>query len=286
MGMETSLAELPLALFSTLTRMGAGAFGLLAIAFFTRSYDEAALKKIDKMTIVPLAFVLIGFVCASFHLANPIHAINVLTNVGSSPLSNEILVGIIFCVIAVVYWLVMLLGKASYGVRKGLAALTAVCGLVLCVFIGAAYGVNTIPSWDTIMSPLSILCYGLLGGSAVGLIVLHPIASEEKGSSASAYLVVSWAGAIGSALFLCIQMGMASGLSNNMFYGSDIVGTLIPWIVVAVIFILATGVALMMEIRKQKPMYYQWVVVALAFVGILIARLCFYGIEFSVGLGL
>ncbi len=46
--MEITFAEMPLALFSTLAPMGAGAFVILAIAFLTAKLDGDALKKIDR----------------------------------------------------------------------------------------------------------------------------------------------------------------------------------------------------------------------------------------------
>ena len=288
MGMELGLTELPLALFSTLSPMGAGAFMLLAVAFFTRSLDEEALKKVDRLTVIPLLFVIVGFICAFFHLASPQHAFGVFANIGFSPMSNEILMGVIFCLVAIVYWIVAMATKMSEGLRKGLSAVVAIVGLVFCVFVGLAYGMDTIPSWDNAMVPLSTLLFGLLGGSAVGMGVIY--SADCFDGSAKQFnmvaLVLSWAGAIGSALFFGLNMGTVSGLENNMMLGADVIGALLPWIITAVIVILLTGVALTFEIQKKRAVFYTWIVVIVAFVGILIARLAFYGAEFSVGLGI
>ena len=64
--MQFSVAELPLALFTTLAPLGAGAFIALACAFFTTSFSDEQKKKIDRGTIIPLVIVIIGFICAFF----------------------------------------------------------------------------------------------------------------------------------------------------------------------------------------------------------------------------
>lgn len=288
MGMEYALQELPLALFSTLAPMGAGAFTLLAVAFFTCDLDEAALKKVDRLTVIPLIFVVVGFICAFFHLASPFNAFGVFSNVGSSPMSNEILMGVIFCVVAIIYWIIVLAAKLSDGLRKGLCTVVAILGLVFCIFVGLAYGMDTIPSWDNFAVPLSTLFYGLLGGCAVGMTVIYGAgcASADAKSFNTVALVLSWCGAIGSALFFALNMGIASGVSNNMMLGSDVIGLILPWVITAIVVIILAGVALMLEIRKVRASFYPWIAVVVAFIGILIARLAFYAAEISIGLSI
>ena len=69
------MAELPLALFTTLAPVGAGAFIALAVAFFTTKFSDEQLKKIDRMTTIPVVVLVAGFICAFFHLASPMHAL-------------------------------------------------------------------------------------------------------------------------------------------------------------------------------------------------------------------
>ena len=120
------MAELPLALFTTLAPVGAGAFIALAVAFFTTKFSDEQLKKIDRMTTIPVVVLVAGFICAFFHLASPMHAFGVFAGLGASPLSNELLAGVVFAVLAIVYWIVALAGKLGEGARKGFAAVVAV----------------------------------------------------------------------------------------------------------------------------------------------------------------
>ena len=72
--MAAAFHELPLALFTTLASIGAGAFITLTVAFFTTKFDDEVLARIDKLALVPAIFVIVGFIAAFFHLANPMAA--------------------------------------------------------------------------------------------------------------------------------------------------------------------------------------------------------------------
>ena len=170
--MASAFAELPLALFSTLAPMGAGAFLILAILFSTTKVDDAAAKRIDRFTAIPVALVIVGFIAAFFHLASPLHAFGVFAGLGSSPLSNELAMGCVFAVVMLVYWIWASAGKMSAGVRKGLLWATAVLGLVFAWFTGMAYMIDTIPSWNTFAGPVQMIGFALLGGAAVAVLVL------------------------------------------------------------------------------------------------------------------
>lgn len=288
MGMELGLTEMPLALFSTLAPMGAGAFTLLAVAFLVRGFELEVLRRIDRFTVIPLIFIVVGFICAFFHLASPFNAFGVFANIGTSPMSNEILVGVIFCIVAIVYWIVAIARPMGEGLRKGFSVVVALCGLIFCLFIGLAYGMDTIPSWNDAMVPLSTLFFGVLGGSAVGMAVLYCAGagdSEDKTFNTAA-MAVSWIGVIGSALFFGLNMAGLAGLQNNMMSGMNVLSNLLPWVVTSVIVMVIAGIGLMLEIRKERVAFYPWLVIIVAFIGILIARIAFYGAEFSIGLGM
>jgi anaerobic dimethyl sulfoxide reductase subunit C (anchor subunit)/Tat-targeted selenate reductase subunit YnfH len=187
---EHAASELPLALFSTLAPLGAGAFILLAIAFFTRDFNAQQFKRIDILTGVPLLVVLGGFAAAFAHLQTPTNAFFVLGGIGRSPLSNEILCGMVFLMTAGSYWLVALTGRLTLDIRRvwvSLAALTALC---FAITIGVAYAVKTIPSWDTPLSPVALVGFSLLGGVALGRVVLQGARFEGSDSATAASVVV------------------------------------------------------------------------------------------------
>ncbi len=126
------------------------------------------------MTAIPAVVLLVGFIGAFMHLASPFAAFGVFGGIGSSPLSNEIVAALVFCVVAIVYWALALAGKlpAAGGARKALLIALAVLSLVFAVFCGLAYMMDTIPTWNTPASIVQMLGYAIAGGAAIGFTVL------------------------------------------------------------------------------------------------------------------
>ena len=213
--MEAAFAELPLALFTTLAPMGAGAFIALALAFFTTTFTDDQVKKIDRMTLIPFVVVLVGFAASFFHLASPLHAAGVFAGIGSSPLSNEILVGSLFVVLALVYVILALAGKLSGGARKGFVAVVAVAAAVFACFTGMAYMMETIASWNSPLVVVQLLGFALLGGMPLGTLVLGlagALPDALKGSFKTAGIVVAAAGAVLAIGGFCVQVMGVGGM--------------------------------------------------------------------------
>lgn len=280
-------AELPLALFTTLAPIGAGAFIALAVAFFTTKFSDEQLKKIDRMTTIPVVVLVLGFICAFFHLANPLHAFGVFAGVGSSPLSNELVAGCVFAALAVIYWIVALAGKLSEGARKGFAAVVAVMAVVFACFTGAAYMMDTIASWNTPMVPVAVLGFSLLGGVSLGVLVLALAGALEdaaKGGFKMAALVVLVVGLVLGVAGLLVQVMGVSGMSNALVDGVDLVAAASAPMWIGVVCMVVAAVAAFMALRNTKSAALAAAAPVLAVVGVFAARLAFYAVQLSVGL--
>lgn len=285
--MEAAFAELPLALFTTLAPMGAGAFVALALAFTTTVFGEEQVKRIDRMTIIPLVVVLVGFAASFAHLASPMHAPGVFFGVGSSPLSNEILVGSIFVILALVYTIVALAGKLSPAVRKGFIIVVAVGAVVFAWFTGMAYLMDTIPSWNTPFVPIQLLGFSLAGGMPLGVLVLGLAGSLDealKGAFGKACAIVAIVGALLAIVGLCAQIAEVSTLVNPLIVGADLVAGVTVWVAVAVTCLVVATVATVVATAGKNPVALATVGSVVAVVGILVARLVFYAVQMSVGL--
>lgn len=281
------MAELPLALFTTLAPIGAGAFIALAVAFFTTKFSDEQLKKIDRMTTIPVAVLVAGFICAFFHLANPMHAFGVFAGVGSSPLSNELVAGVVFAVLAIVYWIVALAGKLGEGARKGFAAVVAVVAVVFACFTGAAYMMDTIASWNTPMVPVAMLGFSLLGGVCLGVLVLALAGALEdaaKGGFKMAALAVLVVGLVLGVAGLLVQVMGVSGMSNALVDGADLVAAATAPLWIGVVCMVVAAVAAFMALRNAKSAALAAAAPVLAVVGVFAARLAFYAVQLSVGL--
>lgn len=176
--MSAAFAELPLAVFTTLAPIGAGALIVLAAVLLATSLEEAQLKRLDRLTAVPIVLVCVGFLASLAHLASPGNVLSAFASVGSSPLSNEVVAGIVFLVVALVYLALALAGKLG-GARRAWAAVVGIVGLVFVVFTGMAYMIPTIPSWNTPFGIVQVLGYALAGGAALLVLMGAPRGSGE-----------------------------------------------------------------------------------------------------------
>ena len=281
------MAELPLALFTTLAPIGAGAFIELAVAFFTTKFSDEQLKKIDRMTTIPVVVLVAGFICAFFHLASPMHAFGVFAGVGASPLSNELLASVVFAVLAIVYWIVALAGKLGEGARKGFAAVVAVMAVVFACFTGAAYMMETIASWNTPMVPVAVLGFSLLGGVCLGVLVLALSGALEdaaKGGFKMAALAVLIVGLVLGVAGLLVQVMSVSGMGNALVDGADLVAAASAPMWIGVVCMVVAAVAAFMSLRNSKSTALAAAAPVLAVVGVFAARLAFYAVQLSVGL--
>lgn len=281
------MAEMPLALFTTLAPVGAGAFIALAVAFFTTKFSDEQLKKIDRMTTIPVVVLVAGFICAFFHLASPMHAFGVFAGLGASPLSNELLAGVVFAVLAIVYWIVALAGKLGEGARKGFAAVVAVMAVVFACFTGAAYMMETIASWNTPMVPVAVLGFSLLGGICLGVLVLALSGALEdaaKGGFRMAALAVLIVGLVLGVAGLMVQVMSVSGMGNALVDGADLVAAASAPMWIGVVCMVVAAAAAFMALRNSKSTALAVAAPVLAIVGVFAARLAFYAVQLSVGL--
>ena len=281
------MAEMPLALFTTLAPIGAGAFIALAVAFFTTKFTDEQLKKIDRMTTIPVVVLVAGFICALFHLASPMHAFGVFAGLGASPLSNELFAGVVFAVLAIVYWIVALAGKLGEGARKGFAAVVAVMAIVFACFTGAAYMMETIASWNTPMVPVAVLGFSLLGGVSLGVLVLALSGALEdaaKGGFKMAALAVLIVGLVLGVAGLLVQVMSVSGMGNALVDGADLVAAASAPMWIGVVCMVVAAAAAFMALRNTKSTALAAAAPVLAVVGVFAARLAFYTVQLSVGL--
>lgn len=281
------MAELPLALFTTLAPIGAGAFIALAVAFFTTKFSDEQLKKIDRMTTIPVVVLVAGFICAFFHLASPMHAFGVFAGLGASPLSNELFAGVVFAVLAIVYWIVALAGKLGEGARKGFSAVVAVMAVAFACFTGAAYMMETIVSWNTPMAPVAVLGFSLLGGVSLGVLVLALSGALEdaaKGGFKMAALAVLVVGLVLGVVGLLVQVMSVSGMGNALVDGADLVTAASAPMWIGVVCMVVAAAAAFMALRNSKSTALAAAAPVLAIVGVFAARLAFYAVQLSVGL--
>lgn len=287
--MEASLAEMPLALFTTFCAIGAGSF--VSLAFVLSGCNCAGDQKgsLNRVGLVPTAVVLLGFICAFFHLANPMHAIGVFAGIGSSPLSNELVVGCLFFVAALILCIVCLTNGTKCAVKKVMLAITAILGVVFAIFMGMAYMMPTIPSWNTIASPIQMLGYTFAGGAALAAVILagrgREIEQEENRRQIRTVLIGA------SLLGLCLALGgliaqfaTVASLSNPMVSGLELANGSLACFIGCIVCLAVSVTCVVLSVtgfKNNKAIAY--CALLFSFAGILLGRLMFYALQLSVG---
>lgn len=284
--MESAFAEMPLALFTTLASIGAGAFIALAVAFFTTQFSDEQLKKVDKLTLLPAIVVIVGFIAAFFHLVNPAAAFGVFAGIGRSPLSNELCVAMLFAVVMVVYVAMGLAGKLG-GARKGLAAALAVLAVLFAAFMGLAYNIATVPTWATPWPVVQMLGYALLGGAAMGACVLAfagALDDAVKGSFKGALIGCAVAGLVLAVVGLGMMASGAGAVSNAIVSGADLAAGATGVLVCAIVCLAVSCAAVTAAALGKSPTALSALAVVAALIGVLAGRLVFYALHISVGI--
>lgn len=285
--MGTAMSELPLALFTTLAPAGAGAFVALALAFATTKFSDVQLKKIDRLTFIPVVVLLAGFICAFFHLANPLNSFGVFANVGASPLSNEIVAGVVFTLVAVVYLVLAVAGKLQGTARVSFAAVLAVLAVVFACFTGAAYMIETIAGWDSPYVIVQMIGFGLTAGMALGVLVLALAGALNdacKTSFKTMALVVLALGLIFAVAGIALQVSGVAGMNNALESGADLAANAATPMAVGIICLVVSAVLAAMALLGKSAKATAACAPVLAVVGVFACRLAFYAVQISVGL--
>lgn len=286
--MTAAFAELPLAVFTTLAPVGAGAFTVLAFVLGCGESDAESRVRFDRFFFAPLIVVCLGFAASMAHLADPSHMAGALAKVGSSPLSNEVCVGTLFVVLALAYCAATASGKLGEGMRAALAWFAAAAGAAFAVFTGMAYMIPTIASWSTPLNIVQMLGYALVGGSAFVAAALSASGMKAAFDAASYPLVLKIAALVGAALALVGvfgQLALVAGMLNAVQTGSDLVSAAAPAAVTGVVLLAASAAATVRFASKGSAALAGFAVL-LALGGVFAARLAFYALQISVGLSL
>lgn len=284
--MQTAISELPLALFTTFVLIGAGAFAFQSLVALVSAPEQGeGAKGFSVATLAPLALVIVGFICAFAHLANPLNAPFALMGVGSSPMSNEIAMGSLFTVVALVFVVLDAMGKLQGAARKVFNVALLVLGVLFALFTGLAYYVETIISWGMAYTVLETVGLSLFAGGVLGAFLMTRQSDEafSAGSARAIAFVFVIGGAVVALAALLLHASAVSGFETVLFSGAAIVSAATPAFACAVLCGVVAVVCACVGIAKDA----KWALPAacvFALVAVFFARLAFYAIQLSVAL--
>lgn len=278
---ETASSEISLLVFSILVPMGVTAMGLVGLVRASLGLDEEAAKKADTLLSVPAVVTIVGLIASFTHLGSPSHVFGMVSGIGSSPLSNEIVIAGIAILVALVYWIFTLVKHPEEAVHKVFGIALVVLGLICALFTGLAYMIPTIVTWNSPVGAISQVCAALFGGAVLAALVLA-LANAKVDKALGVCALV---GAAGVAVMLLVQGGLYGGVVNAA--GLTLSAVMGQYWVVAVIAIVCAAVAAFLVFKnaaKDGAVTMMAVAAVAALIALVLVRICFYGIFLSVGL--
>ncbi|MBK8616420.1 MAG: dimethyl sulfoxide reductase anchor subunit [Anaerolineales bacterium] len=161
--------EWALLIFTILGQIAAGSLLVLLIvrAFAVRM---AGVDQADRFTNGPLyiIFPIMGLALLSslLHLGNPLNIAKAVPNLGTSWLSREVVIAVVFVILVGVYALMQWRKIGNNVLRTVIGWITGLLGLVQVYGMGMVYMIRTQPAWNTLATPVSFLVTALLLGVA------------------------------------------------------------------------------------------------------------------------
>ncbi|WP_119070551.1 dimethyl sulfoxide reductase anchor subunit family protein [Aggregatilinea lenta] len=164
--------EWALIAYTILTQMSVGAFFILGLVHtyaLRKSNEKEADALSDRALLAIGPAIVLGVIVSLLHLGNPVNAYRAIFNIDSSWLSREILATVLFTGLGAVFAFLQWRKIATFQVRRILAVVTALAGLVLVFCMSQVYMLDFEPAWNTAATPITFFVTTfLLGGLAMG----------------------------------------------------------------------------------------------------------------------
>lgn len=164
--------EWPLIVFTVVMQLAVGSFVILGgVHFFAsrRNGIAEADKLSDRALLAIGPLVVLALIVTLLHLGNPLKAPGAITNLGTSWLSREIILGVTFAVGGALFAFMQWRKISTASIRNVLELLVAAVGLVLVFAMASVYQLRTVPAWNSLATPVSFfITTVLLGTLAIG----------------------------------------------------------------------------------------------------------------------
>lgn len=185
-------SELPMILFSVFTQMAVGSFIVLGAVqtFASLRHPAAVVDEVTEPALYAIGPAMIaGLGVSMLHMHDITHTLNVVRHVGTSWLSNEIVMGSAFAGLGFLFALLQWRKIGSPRLRQALAAVTALVGIGFVFATSMVYySLVTVPAWHTPATFVAFFSTALtLGSLAVGVAFMTSLAwRRRRGAQASA----------------------------------------------------------------------------------------------------
>lgn len=224
LGFGTAWGEVTLVLFTTLAPSGTLAYVLMTASILLGRVDGDGRARIEKFLSIPLVLTLGGLVASATHLGNPSNALYVLSRVGASPLSNEVLAAVAFLAFAGLYWLYSFSRAPHRALQRVWIVATALAGAAFVASMARAYAVQTVPTWDSPLVPAALCLNAFVGGPVLAGLGWYAAGHARPGDAASRALAATSLVALAANVAVyALQAAELGGQANGIVRATDLV---------------------------------------------------------------
>lgn len=285
-GFSQGLAQVTLALFTTLAPAGTVAFCVMAGVLLFGKLPEKQWERMSHFLVAPLAVAVVGFIGSATHLGKPSNALYVLAGIGRSPLSNEVIASVAFFALSGMSWYVGFSRQrwAQRLVRPGML-LACVAGVWQVWEIANAYTIRTISTWSMPSVQVNLVLAAFMGGSLLVICSLSLAGCRTSRRLFGVLLAVAGVAAAAAAASQLLQFAGLDSMRNVMTYARD----LAPWYPVGIaISAIFAGCAIAVDARGLRTCgsigpARACAACALMFAGVFTVRFAFYCLHMTVG---
>lgn len=277
--------EWPLILFTVLAQTAVGAFLLLGCIILAGKLCIGESDRLHKNMFFIWVLMGLGFMASTVHLGSPLRAMNALNQVGSSWLSNEIFTGSLFFAAGGFYWLLEVLDKGAESLRKALLVIAMIIGVSFMYSMIKVYLIDTVPTWDTIYTPMAFILTTIISGLIFGHMLLT--ASDHKMAALDNALPLFGAIAVAVSVIATVSQMISLGdINTAIVSASDLIPDMMQLQILRVGLLLAAlGVWFVPRLMVSRPgvpvMLLSFILV---FSSELVSRGMFYGLHMTVGM--
>ena len=168
---EQGVEQISLIVFTTLAPAAAVAYIVVACALIFGRIDADARRRLERMLIIPVAIAFVGVAASTNHLGKPSNSLYVLSRIGSSPLSTEVLCSVLFVGIIWLTWIVCFSRRPLPRVRRALLAAGALSAVAEIWGTANAYHIATVGAWFLPYTEANLVAQAVQGGALCALLV-------------------------------------------------------------------------------------------------------------------
>lgn len=215
------MSEISLLIFSFCLQAAIGIMWFMALG---HQLYKGKVFKVAGVTTAILS--IIGVLASLIHLGRPFSALNTLSHLGSSWLSNEVLSVGFFMAIAVIYAIVQYIKPGKQGLSMLLAGAASIIGAFSIFAMAKVYTTTVVPVWHGINTFVDFYTTALAVGAllfvALSLKVLGNSDKRIYGFIVLATVIIQAAVAVPHAITLSVS-GQAAQASAEILNGMGVV---------------------------------------------------------------